>query len=71
MLEVWLSTSTASHSEFTQLIDNNIVPMLRTQKCFEDEIAVVAPGGADASGISLWDLKENAEICERVPQQYQ
>ena len=33
-------------------------------------MTVVAPGGADVSGISLWDLK-NAEICERVPQQYQ
>ena len=39
--------------------------MLRKQKGFQDEIALVAPGGADAVAISLWDLKENAEIYAR------
>jgi hypothetical protein len=48
-------------AEFTQLLDKDIIPMLRKQKGFQDEIALVAPGGADAVGISVWDLKENAE----------
>lgn len=30
-----------------------------------DEIALVAPGGADAVGISVWDLKEDAETYAR------
>jgi hypothetical protein len=54
-------------AEFTQLIDNDIIPVLRKQKGFQDEITFVAPGGADAVGISVWDLKENAETYARGP----
>ena len=50
---------------FTQLLDKDIIPVLRKQKGFQDEIAFVAPGGADAVGISVWDLKENAETYAR------
>ena len=52
-------------AEFTRLLDNDIIPALRKQKGFEDEIAFLAPGGADAVGISVWDLKENAETYAR------
>jgi len=52
-------------AEFTRILDNNILPVLRKQKGFQDEIALVAPGGADAVGISVWDLKENAETYAR------
>ena len=52
-------------AEFTQLLDKDIIPVLRKQKGFQDEIAFVAPGGADAVGISVWDLKENAETYAR------
>jgi len=50
-----------SAAEFTRILDNNILPVLRSQKGFQDEIALVAPGGGDALGISLWNLKENAD----------
>jgi hypothetical protein len=52
-------------AEFTKLLDKDIIPELRKQKGFQDEIALVAPGGADAVGISVWDLKENAETYAR------
>ncbi len=52
-------------AEFTRLIDKDIIPVLRKQKGFQDEIALVAPGGSDAVGISVWDLKENAETYAR------
>ena len=48
-------------TEFTQTLEKDIIPILLKQKGFQDEIALVAPGGADAVGISVWDLKENAE----------
>jgi len=51
--------------EFARILDNNILPVLRTQKGFQDEIALVAPGGADAVGISVWDRKEDAETYAR------
>ena len=40
--------------------------MLRKHTGFQDEIALVAPGGADAVAISVWDLKENAENYART-----
>jgi hypothetical protein len=52
-------------AEFTQLFDKDIIPLLRKQKGFRDEIALIAPGGADAVGISVWDVKENAETYAR------
>jgi hypothetical protein len=53
-------------AEFTQLLDKEIIPTLRKQTGFEDEIAFVAPGGADAVAISVWDLKENADNYART-----
>jgi hypothetical protein len=52
-------------AEFTQVLDKDIIPLLRKQKGFQDEITFVAPGGADAVGISVWDLKENADTYSR------
>jgi heme-degrading monooxygenase HmoA len=52
-------------TEFTQVFDKDILPLLRKQKGFQDEIALVAPTGDDAIGISLWNTKENAETYAR------
>ena len=52
-------------AEFTKILDKNIIPVLRKQKGFQDTMALVAPGGADAVGISVWDLRENAETYAR------
>ena len=54
-----------SLAEFTQMIEKETLPMLRKQKGFQDEITFVAPGGAEAVGISLWDQKENADAYNR------
>lgn len=51
--------------EFTETIENQIIPLLRKQKGFQDEIAFVAPGGTEAVGISLWDRKEDADAYSR------
>jgi hypothetical protein len=51
--------------EFTRLFDQDIIPVLRKQKGFQDEISLVAASGAEAVGISVWDLKENAENYAR------
>jgi hypothetical protein len=54
-----------SIAQFTRLIEQEILPLLRKQKGFQDEITFVVPGGAEAVGISLWDKKENAEAYGR------
>lgn len=48
-------------AEFAKLLDKDIIPVLRKQKGFQDEIAFVSPGGSDVISISVWDLKENAD----------
>ena len=50
-----------SVAEFTQTLEKEIIPLLRKQKGFQDEIALVVPGGMEAVAISLWDQQENAE----------
>jgi len=49
-----------SVDEFTRTMKNLIIPLLRKQKGFMDEITLIAPDGTEAVGISLWDRKKNA-----------
>ena len=48
-------------SEFTRIFEKEVIPMLRKQRGFRDEIAFAVPGGLDVVAISLWDTKEYAE----------
>ena len=54
-----------STKEFTRTLENEIIPLLRKQKGFLDEITLIAPGGLEAIGISLWDQKDHAEAYNR------
>jgi hypothetical protein len=54
-----------SISEFTQTLEREVLPLLRKQKGFRDEITFVVPAGKEAFGISLWDQAENAESYNR------
>ncbi len=47
-----------SAEEFSRLIDNEILPLLRKQNGFRDEITFISRGCA--LGISLWDTQEDA-----------
>jgi hypothetical protein len=51
--------------EFTQRLEKQVIPMLRKQSGFKDEITFVAPGGTEAFGVSLWDTKQNADDYNR------
>lgn len=53
-------------AEFTQTIEKRILPTLRKQKGFRDEITFIAPGGIEAVGISLWDSRERADAYNSV-----
>jgi heme-degrading monooxygenase HmoA len=54
-----------SVAEAIQTLEKEILPLLRKQKGFQDEITLLAPGGREAVGISFWDQKESAEAYER------
>jgi len=50
---------------FTQLVEKEVIPLLRKQQGFKDEIAFVPSDGKEAVAISLWEQKENAEAYHR------
>ncbi len=50
-----------STEEFTRIFQGEIIPLLRRQKGFEDEINFIAPERNEAVAISLWDKKEDAD----------
>jgi hypothetical protein len=50
-----------SASELTRTLEDKVIPLLRKQQGFQDEITFVAPGGTEAFAISLWDKKESAD----------
>ncbi len=54
-----------SVAEFTQKLEKDILPLLRKQQGFQDEITFVSHDGREGFGISLWDKRENAETYSR------
>ena len=63
--KVYMHLKPNSVTELTQRLEKEIIPLLRKQKGFQDEITFVAPSGTEAFGISLWENKENAEAYNR------
>jgi hypothetical protein len=55
-----------SVAEFARTMKNQIIPLLRKQKGFRDEITFVVSDGTEALGITLWDQKENAAAYYRT-----
>jgi quinol monooxygenase YgiN len=55
-----------SVAEFTQLLEKDVIPTLRKQHGFKDEIAFVPTDGKEAVAISLWEEKENADSYNRA-----
>jgi hypothetical protein len=62
---VTLHLKANSAPEFTRTFETDVLPVLRKQNGFKDEITFLAPDGADAVAISLWDRKENADAYSR------
>jgi hypothetical protein len=52
-------------AQFTQKLEEDILPLLRKQKGFQDELTFISPSGAKAFAISLWDRSESAEAYGR------
>ena len=54
-----------STAEFTRILEGEIIPLLRRQRGFEDEISFISPERNEAVAISLWDKKDDAETYNR------
>jgi heme-degrading monooxygenase HmoA len=62
---VSLKLKANSAPEFTRTLEKEILPLLRKQKGFQDEISFVAPERNEAIAISFWDKKDSAEAYSR------
>ena len=48
-------------SEFARAFEREIVPLLRRQKGFRDEIVLAVPGSRDVLVLSFWETTEDAD----------
>jgi len=48
-------------TDYNSAFENQILPLLRKQKGFKEEIALSNPNDPDAIAISLWENKVDAE----------
>jgi hypothetical protein len=62
---VTLNLKADSAGAFTKTLEKSVLPILRKQAGFKDEISFVTANGKEAVAISLWDNKENAERYSR------
>ena len=53
-----------STAQFTQTLEKEVLPVLRKQEGFQDEVAFVVPGGTEAFAISFWQSKEKADALK-------
>jgi hypothetical protein len=54
-----------SVAEFTRTFEEKVIPLLRKQAGFKDEITFVPAGDKEAVAISLWEQKESADTYQR------
>ena len=48
-------------SDYARTFESQVLPLLRKQKGFKDEITLCNPGSQDAVAITLWENKNNAD----------
>jgi heme-degrading monooxygenase HmoA len=56
-----------TRADFTKKLESDIIPILRKQKGFQDEISFSNPTDKRAVAVSLWDTKESADAYSKGP----
>jgi heme-degrading monooxygenase HmoA len=55
-----------SVAQFTETMEKDVIPLLRKQQGFKDEITFLpADGSNEAVAISFWEQRENADAYQR------
>ena len=62
---VRLTLKTNAAPEFSKALEKEVVPRLRKEPGFQDELLLISAGGPDVVTISIWDSREDAENYER------
>jgi hypothetical protein len=68
--EVSMQLKSNAAGEFTSTFEKDILPLLRKQNGFKDELTFLDEGKKGAVAISLWDRKESADqyVRDTYPQ---
>ncbi len=64
--QVTMQLKPKGQANFTKAIETEIIPLLREQRGFKDEITFVLADQTKAVAISLWDQKANADAYEHT-----
>lgn len=64
--QVTMQLKPKGQANFTKAIETEVLPLLRAQRGFKDEITFVIPDQTRAVAISLWDAKENADAYNQA-----
>ena len=59
---VHFKIKSGKEKEFTTLFEKEVIPMLRKQNGFQNELTLVNPDGA--LGISVWENRKSAEAYQ-------
>jgi hypothetical protein len=62
---VHLQLKPNTSTQFTQTLEKDVLPMLRKQPGFQEEIAFIGSNGNEAYAISFWESKDKAELYGR------
>jgi heme-degrading monooxygenase HmoA len=60
-----MHVKSGQQAEFNRIIEKDVIPLLKRQKGFRDEIVLANPGSTEVAGISFWENKEDAENYNR------
>ena len=55
-----------SAAEFTRTVEKTILPMMRQQNGFRDEITFISVDDSEANANSLWETKKDAELNDQL-----
>ena len=51
--------------EFTKTLETKVLPLLRKQPGFKDEITCLIPGGNEVLALTMWEKKEHVDNYAR------
>jgi hypothetical protein len=57
---------TGAATQVPDVMENTILPLLRKQNGFRDEVTLIAPDGSALLALSFWDTKGDAETYSRT-----
>lgn len=64
--QVTMQLKAKGQANFTRAIETEVIPLLREQRGFKDEITFIIPDQTRAVAISLWDQKASADAYEHT-----